>query len=208
MRQAGISAVALALSTSVFAADTARLEAGALAAAESRARRAVMSLAAGPASFDTTQAFTITVAGARLQVLPVRYAPRAPAPVANVEHCALVILGPDRVQIVQTVGTGYTETLGCTGLEAIGFVDLDGDGRLDIALIQATLAPPDRYLKTPVVVRGHGDGDFAVDDTLTAALDERGGITTIGALQRAVSQRRAAAPQRKGRDRAQTPAAR
>jgi hypothetical protein len=208
VRQVGISAVALALSTSVLAADTTRLEEAALAAAESRARTAVVSLAVGPAIFDTTQAFTITVAAAKRQVLPVRYAPRAPAPVANVDHCALVILSPDRVQVVQTVGTGYTETLGCTGLEAIGFADLDGDGRLDIALIQATLAPPDRYLKTPVVVRGYGDGNFAVDETLTAALNERGGITTIGALQRAVSQLRAEATQRQGRDRAKPPSTR
>ena len=97
----------------------------------------------------------------------------------------------------------------CIGkVEAIGFVDLDGDGHLDIALIQATLAPPDRYLKTPIVVRGYGDGNFAVDETLTAALNERGGITTIGALQRAVSQLRAEATQRKGRDRAKTPSVR
>lgn len=168
----------------------------------------MVSLAAGPVSFDAAQAFTITVAGARLQVLPVRYAPRALAPVANVDHCALVILGPDRVQIVRTVGAGYTESLSCIGLEAIGFVDLDGDGRLDIALIQATLAPPNRYLKTPVVVRGNRNGDFAVDETLTAALDARGGITTIGALQNALSQHRAVSTPRKGHDHAKPPTAR
>ena len=208
MRRVGISAVALGLLTSGFAADTARIEQAALAAAEARARTAMGSFTERPVSFDATQAFTISVAEVRLQVLPARYEPRPPAPVANVEHCALVILGPDQVRIVQTVGAGYTETLGCTGFEAIGFMDLDGDGNLDIALIQATLAPPNRYLKTPVVVRGHRDGTFAVDETLTAALDERGGITTIGALHRAVAQYRAAVRQREDHERTKPPAAR
>jgi hypothetical protein len=94
------------------------------------------------------------------------------------------------------VGAGHLESLGCTGLEAIGFSDLDGDGRVDVALIHATVVPPDRYLKTPVVVRRQADGGFAVDEALTAALDERGGVTSIAALRRAVAERRAGASKR------------
>lgn len=130
--------------------------------------------------------FTVTEGDARVCVLPVRYAPRPPVELANVDHCALVILRPDlRVEVVRTVGTGCTESLGCVGLEAIGFPDLDGDGRFDIALIHSTVAPPNRSLKTPIVVRRQGNGPFAVDESLTAALDAEGGITTIGALRRA-----------------------
>jgi hypothetical protein len=168
-----------------------RLDGAALADAESRARAALSSLAEGSAIVERTQAFTVGAAPRALQVLPVRYAPRAPGELRNVDHCALVVLSPDRVQVVRTVGAGYLESLGCTGLDAIGFSDLDGDGRLDIALIQATVAPPDRYLKTPVVVRTQPDGSLAVDDRLTEALDERGGITSIAALRRAVAERRA-----------------
>ena len=124
-------------------------------------------------------------------MLPARYAPKPPVPLANVDHCALVFLQPHRpAQVVRTVGSGYTESLGCTGFDAIAFTDLDGDGRLEIAVIQSTLAPPNRYLKTPVVVRRGADETFAVDEPLSAALDEQGGITTIAALRRAVAKRR------------------
>lgn len=166
-------------------------------AAAAAARTALTSLADGVPTFDATQAFTVIDAGVRTQVLPARYAPRSPGPLANVDHCALVILRPDRpAQVVPTVGAGYTESLGCTGFDAIGFSDLDGDGRIDIALIQSTLAPPDRHRKTPVVVRNGGDGRFTVEETLTAALDEQGGVTTIAALRRAVAKRRDVAPPR------------
>lgn len=199
MRQAVIrvSVASLLFFTFGFTTNIARIDQAALATAEARARTALEAVTERPVNFDGAQAFTISVAGARLQVLPARYEPRPPAPVASVEHCALVILGPERVQVVQTVGVGYTETLGCTGFEAISFLDLNGDGNLDIGLIQATLAPPNQYLKTPVVVRGAGDGTFAVDETLTAALDERGGVTTIKALQHAASQYRATGKKRK-----------
>jgi hypothetical protein len=163
-------------------------------AAETAARTALTSIAEGVPTFDATQAFTAVDAGVRTQVLPARYAPRSPGPLANVDRCALVILRPDRpALVVPTVGVGYTESLGCTGFDAIGFSDLDGDGRIDIAVIQSTLAPPDRHRKTPIVVRNGGDGRFAVDETLTAALDEQGGVATIAALRRAVAKRRDAA---------------
>lgn len=126
--------------------------------------------------------------------MPVRYPPRSPGELANVDHCALVVLARDRVQVVPTIGSGYLESVGCTGLRAVGFPDVDGDGRLDVALIHATVAPPDRYGDTPVVVRRHADGTFAVDDELTAALDRRGGITTIAALRRALAERRGGRP--------------
>ena len=108
------------------------------------------------------------------------------------------MLSADRVQVVRTIGAGYLESLGCTGLDAIGFVDLDGDGNVEIALIHSTLAPPDRARKTPVVIRRRSDGEFAVDETLTAALDEQGGIATIAAVRRAVARRRAASSPRRG----------
>ena len=103
-----------------------------------------------------------------------------------------MILAPDRpAQVVPTTGRGYTESVGCTGFDALAFPDLDGDGHREIAVIQSTLAPPDRSRKTPVVVRRGPDGAFAVDEPLSAALDEQGGIATIAALRRAVAARAA-----------------
>jgi hypothetical protein len=151
------------------------------------------SLAQGEVTIERTQAFRVGTGAATMQVLAVRFVPRVPGPLANVDHCALVVLSADRAQVVRTVGTGYLESLGCTGLDAVGFSDLDGDGRLDVALIHATIVPPDRHRKTPVVVRGQAGGDLAVDEALTAALDARGGITTIAALRRAVAERGAGA---------------
>jgi DNA-binding phage protein len=57
-------------------------------------------------------------------------------------------------------------------------------------------------LKAPVVVRRGADEAFAVDEALSAALNEQGGITTIAALRRAVAKRRGmAAPRRlRGRE--------
>jgi hypothetical protein len=186
-----VSAVALILWSSVVVAGTVRLDGPALVEAEAQARTALASLAEGTPTFDATQAFTVTEVETRRQVLPARYVPKPPVPLANVDHCALVILQPDRpAQVVRTVGSGYTESLGCTGFDAIAFTDLDGDGRIEIAVIQSTLAPPDRYLRTPVVVHYRAGETFAVDETLSAALDEQGGITTIAALRRAVAKRR------------------
>ena len=197
-KSAAVSAVALILWSSAVVAGTVRLEGPALVEAEARARTALALLAEGTPAFDATQAFTLTEGGARRQVLPARYAPKPPVPLANVDHCALVFLQPDRpAQVVRTVGSGYTESLGCTGFDAIAFTDLDGDGRIEIAVIQSTLAPPDRYLKTPVVVRRGADETFAVDETLSAALDAQGGITTIAALRRAMATRRGMAPPRR-----------
>jgi hypothetical protein len=194
-RLAAASAAALALWSSPVDAGPARLQGPALAEAEAQGRAALAPLAEGTPRFDATQAFTVVERGVRRQVLPARYAPKPPVPLANVDHCALVILQPDRsAQVVRTVGSGYTESLGCTGFDAMAFLDLDGDGRLEIAVIQSTLAPPDRYLKTPVVVRRGPAGAFAVDEALSAALDEQGGITTIAALRRAVAKRRGVAP--------------
>jgi hypothetical protein len=190
---AASSAVVLALARSALAGDVAKLDGSMLAAAEVRARAAMSSVAEGVPSVETSQTFTVPLAGTRVQVLPVRYTPRERGELANVDHCAVVVLWPDRSQVVRTIGTGYLESLGCTGLDAIAFVDLDGDGQLEIALIQATLAPPDRYLKTPVVVRRGADGALAVDEPLTRALDEQGGITTIAALRRAAVRRLAPA---------------
>jgi hypothetical protein len=179
----------------VLAAESARLEGGALATAEEEARGALAPLAEGAPAFEGRQAFTVTEGGARMRILPVRFTPRPPVELANVDHCALLILDAGvPVEAIRTVGTGYTESLGCTGLDAIGFPDLDGDGRFEIALIYSTLAPPDRARKTPVVVRRQGTGRFAVDESLTAALDAAGGITTIGALRRAAAKRGPAPP--------------
>ena len=191
---AAASALLLVVAASLaLAAESARLEGDALATAEVEARAALAPLAEGPPAFDGRQAFTVTEGGAQVRVLPVRYAPRPPVELANVDHCALAILEADRpLAAVRTVGVGYTEALGCTGLDAIGFPDLDGDGRFEIALIYRTLAPPDRARTTPVVVRRQGAG-FAVDQSLSAALDGEGGITTIGALRRAAAKRRAPA---------------
>ena len=191
MRFGGLASGIVLLSLPAHGAEIARLDGAALADAESRARAALSSLAEGSPTVERAQAFTVGAAPGTLQVLPVRYAPRASRALGNVDQCALIVLSPDRVQVVRTIGTGYLESLGCTGLDAIGFSDLDGDGRLDIALIHATVVPPDRYLKTPVVVRTQADGDLAVDERLTQALDERGGITTIAALRRVVAARRA-----------------
>jgi hypothetical protein len=175
--------------TRVLGAESAPLRGAALAAAKREAQAAAKSLTEGTPTFDSHHAFTVTEGRRRVEVLPMRYPPRRPAPLANVDHCALAIVSPNHhVQIVRTVGVGYTETLGCTALDAIGFPDLDGDGRFEIVLIQSTLAPPDRYLKTPIVVRRQTSGDFGVDESLTAALDEQGGITSIGALRRAASE--------------------
>jgi len=189
-RPAAASAVlVLALAATAPGAASVRLEGKALATAEDQARAALASLAEKTPTFNVGQAFTVTGANTRLSVLPARYSPRTPAPLGNVYHCALALLRADRpVEVVQTIGTGYTESLGCTGLDAIGFYDLDGDGSFEIALLYSTLAPPDRYLKTPVVVRAHG-GSFAVDESLTAALNAQGGITTLGALRRAATKR-------------------
>ncbi len=171
----------------VLAADSVPLAGAALAAAEAEARSALAPLAEGAPTFDARQVFTVTEGGTRVHVLPARYRPRAPAPLANVDHCALALLQPGQTaEIVRTIGTGYTESLGCTGLDAIGFTDLVGDGGFEIALIYSTLAPPDRYRKTAVVVRRRGSA-FEVDESLTAALDLQGGITTIGALRRAAA---------------------
>jgi pyrimidine deaminase RibD-like protein len=120
----------------------------------------------------------------------VQYSPPLPGPLANVDWCALAIMVDDRpVETVQTIGTGYTESVGCTDLDGIAFPDLDGDGRFEIALIYSTLAPPDRYGKTPVVVRRSKDGTFAVDAALGEALDQQGGITTLRALRQAATAR-------------------
>jgi hypothetical protein len=170
------------------AAPTVRLEGDALAAAESEARDAVAPLAEGTPRVDRSQVFAVTDAGAQFRIVPVRYAPRVPGELANVDSCALVIEQADRpASTVQTIGIGYTEAVGCGGLDGIGFPDLDGDGRFDIALIYSTIAPPDRLRKTPVVLRRNGDGPFTVDATLGAALDAKGGITTIAALRRAAA---------------------
>jgi hypothetical protein len=175
--------------TRVFGAESVPLKGAALAAAKREAQIAAESVTEGTPTFYSKQAFTVTEGRVRVEVLPMRYAPRSPAPVANVNHCALAIVAPNHpVQIVRTVGVGYTETIGCTGLKAIGFPDLDGDGHFEIALIQSTLAPPNRYLETPIVVRRQAGGNFSVDESLTAALDEQGGITSIGALRRAATE--------------------
>src|SRR5262245_37230298 len=190
-RPAAASAVlVLALLVSAPSAQSVRLEGKALAAAEDEARAALASLTEKP-TFDDSQAFTVSGAGTRLSVLPARYSPRAPAPLASVYHCALALLRAGRpVEVVRTIGIGYTDGRGCTGLDAIGFYDLDGDGRFEIALLYSTLAPPDRYRKTPVVVRTQGDA-FAVDESLTTALNAQGGITTLTALRRAATKRSA-----------------
>jgi hypothetical protein len=187
------SAIVLLLRTTLLAAEAVRLAGEPLAAAEAEAKEALASIAQGAVAIDAAQAFTLSDGGVPLRVLPVRYAPRSPGELQNVDRCALVLLrahAPARV--VPTIGVGYTESLGCTGFEAIAFSDFDGDGRLDIALIQSTSAPPDRYLRTPVVLRKTVGGDFAVDEALTAALDEQGGIGSIAELRRAMAKRRAA----------------
>lgn len=163
------------------------LEGAALAAAEAAARAALEPLAAGRVAVESGQAFAVVERGARMEVVAVRYAARPPAPLANVDRCALVVRRPERpARVVPTIGIGYTEALGCTGLDAVGFSDLDRDGRVDAALVYSTLAPPDRARKTPVVVRQDRDGGFAVDEARTAALDARGGITTIAGIREAL----------------------
>jgi hypothetical protein len=188
---AGCSLAVLSLTFGqAFAAQSRRLEGDALAAAESRARAAVAPLADGSPAIDTRQAFDVAEGGAHTLVVPVRYSPRVPGPLANVDACALAISTGDRpVEAVRTIGSGYTETVGCTGLDGIAFPDLDGDGRFEIALIYSTLAPPDRERKTPVVLRRGKEGAFAVDESLGEALDRKGGITTLGALRRAAAAR-------------------
>jgi hypothetical protein len=187
-RTAVTRGIVLAVATAALAAGIAKLDGTALATAESRARTALSPIADGAPIVERAHAFTVTFAGTPVEVLPVRYAPRDPGELRNVDRCGFVLLTPDRVQVLPTVGTGYLETLGCTGLDAIAFPDLDRDGQTEIAVIASTHAPPDRYLKTPVVVRRGPDGSFAVDERLTRALDERGGITTITALRRAAQQ--------------------
>jgi len=182
--------VLLALSSLVVAGDVVKLDGDTLKGAEARARQALASIAEGDAQVDTSQSFSAAVGGTRAEVLPVRYTPRTPGALKNVDHCAVVVLTAERVQVVPTIGTGYLESVGCTGLEAIAFPDLDGDGRHEIALIQSTFAPPSQGLKTPVVLRRNPDGDVAVDERLTRALDEQGGITTIAALRRAAQRLR------------------
>jgi hypothetical protein len=169
-----------------LSAESTRLNGAALAAAAAEAKGAVAPLADGAPTIDTRQAFAVAERGAQARVVPVRYAPRAPAGLANVDHCAIVITHPDRpVETVHTIGVGYTETVGCTGLDGIAFPDLDGDGRFDIALIYSTHAPPDRYLKTPVILRRLAGGTFAVDAALGEALERQGGIKTLSALRKA-----------------------
>ena len=169
-------------------ASIVRVSGDALVAAESDARAALEPLADGKPDVDTKQIFDVTEGDAHVRIVPVRYTPRVPGPLRNVDYCTLVITESNRpVTTVQTIGAAYTEAVGCTGLDGIAFPDLDGDGRFDIALIYSTLAPPNRSLKTPVVVRRNGSGGFAVDEALGAALDAKGGITTIAALRAAAA---------------------
>ena len=188
LRGTAATSAALLVATAAFAAGITKLDGAALATAESRAATALASIADGPPTVERAHAFTVVFAATPVEVIPVRYSPREHGALRNVDRCAFVFLTADHTQVVPTVGTGYLETLGCTGLEAVAFVDLDRDGQSEIAVIASTLAPPDRYLKTPLVVRRGSDGAFAVDERLTRALDERGGITTIAALRRAAQQ--------------------
>ncbi len=168
-------------------ASSVRLSGDALVAAESEARAALAPLADGKPFIETRQAFEVIDGDAHVRIVPGRYTPRVPGALRNVDYCALVITESNRaVTTVQTIGVAYSEAVGCTGLDGIAFPDLDGDGRFDIALIYSTVAPPDRYLKTPVVVRRNGSGTFAVDEALGAALDQRGGIRTLAGLRAAV----------------------
>lgn len=185
---AGRSLLAVLCVGQALAAASSRLEGEALAAAEAAARRAVEPYVDGTPTVDATQSFVVSENNEQIRVVPLRFAPKPPGPLANVDHCALAILAQGRATIVHTIGVGYSETVGCTGLDGIAFPDLDGDGRFDIELIYSTLAPPDRERKTPVVVR-RSDGAFAVDDALSAALDAQGGITTLGELRRAAQGR-------------------
>jgi hypothetical protein len=169
-------------------ASSRRLQGDALASAEAEARAAAAPLADGKVDVDRTQAFEVSDGTTRVRIVPVRYLPRVPGKLRNVDYCALVIKAANRPPAtVQTIGVGYTETVGCTGLDGIGFGDLDGDGSFDIALIYSTLAPPDRERKTPVVVRRDAGGTFAVDNALGSALDAQGGITTIARLRSAAA---------------------
>jgi len=188
----GVTSLVVLLLTAGLArgADSARIEGETLVAAESGARAAVVPLAAGTPTVDLLQAFDVTEGGSHTLVVPLRYTPRQPGELANVDFCALAItVGERPVATVQTIGVGYTETVGCTGLDGIAFPDLDRDGRFEIALIYSTIAPPDRYLKTPVVLRRAKDGAFAVDQALGEKLERQGGIATLSALRRAATTR-------------------
>jgi hypothetical protein len=169
-----------------------RVQDDALVAAASKAEAAVASLADGSPAVDKAQTFEVAEGDARIVVVPVRYSPKVPGPLRNVDSCALVItVGQQPSATVRTVGEGYTETVGCTGLDGIAFPDLDHDGRFEIALIYSTISPPAGQRKTPVILRRSKDGPFAVDEELGEALDRKGGITTLGKLRRAaIAQRK------------------
>jgi len=171
------------------AATTVALTGDALAAAQAEAQTALAPLADGKPTVESKQVFEVGDGHARVRIVPVRYSPRVRGPLANVDACALAITDANRpIVTVQTIGVGYTETVGCTGLDSIAFPDLDGDRRFEIALIYSTITPPNRYGKMPVVLRRGAGGAFIVDEALGAALDARGGITTIAGLRAAAAQ--------------------
>lgn len=105
---------------------------------------------------------------------------------AGVPHnwCGVRIEGSDgQAQSLVLVGTGVTEALSCSGIQAVGRVPA-ASGTENIAFIYKGRSPnTDGVITAIVIERALPAGRWAVDEDLSYKLDENGQLTTIPAIR-------------------------